>query len=253
MTTRDVPPQIFSTRRKTARAERARALQVRGGAAGWLAEAFFEDALERIEFMQLEPDRALVLGAGGSELGRMLERKHVRVTVADPDSLDLEAPYPVGGFGLIVSLGALDTVNDLPGALIHQRAALGPGGVMIASMVGAGSLPRLRGALLAADGERPAARLHPAVDARSGAALLQRTGFARQVADSWPLRLRYGSLDTLVADLRAQGLTSVLADTAPPVTKAGLDRARAAFLADADRHGRVVETLELLTLTGWKD
>ncbi len=249
----DMPPEIFSASRKTARAERARILQQRKGAADWLADALVEDALERIEFMRLEPDRALVLGIGAAELGRMLERNGVRVTFAEPDLLDLEAPYPVGGFGLIASLGALDTVNDLPGALIHQRIALGSGGVMIASMVGAGSLPRLRAALLAADGDRPAARLHPAVDARSGAALLQRAGFDKQVADGWTMRLRYGSLDDLVADLRAQGLNSALADSAPPLTKAGLERARDAFLVDADRHGRVVETLELLTLTGWKD
>ncbi len=133
--------------------------------------ALVEDALERIEFMRLAPERALVIGNGGEELGRVLERKGARVTVAETGAIDLEAPYPSGGYGLIVNLGALDTVNDLPGALIHQRAALGEGGVMIASMVGAGSLPRLRSALLAADGERPAARLHPAVDARVGSRL----------------------------------------------------------------------------------
>ena len=98
-----------------------------------------------------------------------------------------------------------------------------------------------------------AARLHPAIDAKGGAGLLQRAGFDRQVADAWNLRLRYGALDTLVADLRAQGLTSVLADSAPPLTRVGLDQARAAFLGDADRHGRVVETLEMVTLTGWHD
>lgn len=247
------PPMIFSARRKSARAERAEALQRRRDAAKWLAEALVEDMIERIEFLQIPPGRALVLGAGGSEFGRLLERKQFRVTVADPGALDLEQPYPFGGFALIASLAALDTVNDLPGALIHQRAALAQDGVMLASLVGAGSLPRLRSALLAADGERPAARLHPAVDAKGGAGLLQRAGFARQVADAWTLRLRYGSLDTLIADLRAQGLTSALADSAPPLTRAGLERARAAFLEDADRHGRVIETLEILTMTGWHD
>ena len=245
------PPEIFSARRRQARTARAQALSQRKGAADWLADALVEDTLERIEFMAVEPCRALVMGNGGAELGRLLERKEFRVTLADTEALDLEQPLPFGGFGLIASLAALDTVNDLPGALIHQRNALAPGGIMLASMVGAGSLPRLRAALLAADGERPAARLHPAVDARSGAGLLQRAGFTRQVADSWTLRLRYGALDDLVADLRAQGLTSALRDSAPPLTRAGLDRARAAFLDEADRHGRVVETLEILTLTGW--
>jgi hypothetical protein len=228
-------------------------LQRQHDAANWLAEALVDDLVERIEFLQLPPGRALVMGAGGSDFGRLLERKGFRVTVADPGSLDLEQPYPFGGFSLIASLATLDTVNDLPGALIHQRAALAEGGVMLASLIGAGSLPRLRSALLAADGERPAARLHPAVDAKGGADLLQRAGFARQVCDTWTIRLRFGAFDTLIADLRAQGLTSALADSAPPVTRGGLERARATFLADADRHGRVVETLEIVTLTGWHD
>ncbi|TCJ37419.1 methyltransferase domain-containing protein [Parafrankia sp. BMG5.11] len=247
------PPTIFSARRRTARAARAQVLQQQADAAHWLAEAMVEDMLDRVAFMRLEPTRALVVGVGSTRLGRALERDGVRVTVAEPEAIDLERPLPFGEFGLIVSLAALDVINDLPGALIHQRAALAPGGVMLAGMIGAGSLPRLRSALLAADGERPAARLHPAVDARSGAGLLQRAGFARQVADAWTLRLRYGALDTLVADLRAQGLTSTLADSAPPLTRTGLDRARKAFLADADDDGRVIETLEILTLTGWKD
>ena len=245
------PPHIFSARRKAARTARAEALQRGARPARWLAEALVEDTLERIGFMQIPPGRALVLGAGGDELARDLERQRFRVTLAQPATLDLEQPYPVGGFGLIVSLAVLDTVNDLPGALIHQRQALAPGGVALATLIGAGSLPRLRIALLAADAERPAARLHPAVDPRSGAALLQRAGFARQVADGWTLRLRYGDLDTLIGDLRAQGLTSTLADRAPPLTRHGLERARAAFLEGGDRQGKVVETIELLTMTGW--
>jgi hypothetical protein len=247
------PPVIFNPRRKLARWARAQVLSRRHGAANWLAEALVEDMLERIEFIGLEPCRALVVGAGGSDLGRLLERKGFRITLAEPESLDFEHPLPFGGFGLIASMAALDTVNDLPGALIHHRTALAPGGVMLAGMIGAGSVPRLRSALLAADAERPAARVHPAVDARSGAGLLQRAGFARQVADSWTLRLRYGALDALIADLRAQGLTSALDDRAPPLTRKGLERAREAFLEGADRHGRVVETLEMLTLTGWRD
>ncbi|GGD93591.1 hypothetical protein GCM10011515_11740 [Tsuneonella deserti] len=227
------------------------ALGQRKGAADWLAAALIDDAFDRIEFMRVQPGRALVLGSGAGELGRLLERKEFTVTVLAPDEIDLEQPIPSDGFALIASLAALDTVNDLPGALIHHHAALAPGGVMLASLVGAGSLPRLRSALLAADGERPAARLHPAVDARSGAGLLQRTGFARQVADAWTLRLRYRSFDTLITDLRDQGLTSVLADAPPPLTREGLDRARSDFLAQADETGKVVETIEVLTLTGW--
>ena len=142
--------------------------------------------------------------------------------------------------------------NDLPGALLHARAALNDGGVFIATMLGAGSLPVLRGVLLAADAERPAARIHPQIDNRAATSLLERAGFARQVVDSSTVRASYRDLDRLVADLREQGLTNVLADAPPPLTRASWARANAAFDAMKDGEGRVTETFEILTLTGWR-
>jgi len=65
-------------------------------------------------------------------------------------------------------------VDDLPGALVHIRRALAPDGLAIMSWCGAGSVPALRAAMVAADGERPAARIHPQVDVRAGGDLLQR-------------------------------------------------------------------------------
>jgi hypothetical protein len=47
--------------------------------------------------------------------------------------------------------------------------------------------------------------MHPAVDVRSGAQLLQRVGLGNPVADARGLDVRFGSLRALVADLRAQG------------------------------------------------
>ena len=70
---------------------------------------------------------------------------------------------------------------------------------------------------------------------------------------SHTLTVRYSSLETLVGDLRAQGVNSVLADAPPPVTRAGLERARAAFDGLREDDGKVSETLELLTLTGWRE
>jgi hypothetical protein len=131
------------------------------------------------------------------------------------------------------------------------RNALAPGGLMLASFVGAGSLPQLRAAMLVADGERPAPRLHPAIDVRAGGQLLQRAGFADPVVDSRTLSVSFRSLDGLVADLRAQGLTSVLARGGPPLGRAALDRAREAFAA-AGENGRTVERFEILTLSGWR-
>ena len=49
---------------------------------------------------------------------------------------------------------------------------------------------------------------------------------------------------------RAQGLGNVLASRAPALGKAGLERARRAFAEAADAQGRVVESFEILTLSG---
>lgn len=257
METRSLP-SIFLPGRRLASRRRLLALQERAGAARYLIDDMAEDVLDRLDFIRFMPASALVVGDWSGTLAGALEQRGAAVTRADPAGLrgayplDEERPYPFGPFDLIASLGTLDTVNDLPGALIHMRNALAPGGLAIASFVAAGSLPRLRAAMLAADGERPAPRLHPMVDVRAGGQLLQRAGFARQVADGRSLDVRYGSLGTLVADLRAQGIGSVLAEPAPPLTRTMIDRAQAAFLAAADADGRVTERFEILTLSGWR-
>lgn len=244
------PPTIFSPTRRIAARRRAARLQQAADPARFVHDDIVEDMLERLAFLRHEPNRALVVGDGTGELTVALVRRGAAVTQAEPgDGFDEEQPYPSGGFDFIASVATLDTVNDLPGALIHIRRALAPGGRAIASFVGAGSLPVLRRVMLAADGDRPAARFHPMVDVRAGAQLLQRAGWADPVADSRTLKVAYRSLDRLVADLRAQGLGNVLARHAP-LTKAGLERARAAFAAEADQQGRVVETFEILTLSG---
>ena len=201
---------------------------------------------ERLAFLRHTPRRALIVGDVGRALG-LADCDIVRADpapVTDELAIDEERPLAFGEpFDLIASLATLDTVNDLPGALVHLRRALAPGGLLLSSFSGAGSLPALRAALLAADGERPAPRLHPMVDVRAGAALLQRCGYADPVADGWSLSVRFGSLAQAVADLRAQGLGNLLARPGPPLGKAALVRAEAAFQPD--------ERFEIVTLTGW--
>lgn len=243
------PPTIFSPARRIAARRRVRSLQQGEDPAGFVIADMAEDILERLAFLRHEPKRVLVIGDWTGALALALHADEV-VEAEPAAGFDEERPYPLGSFDLVVSLGTLDTVNDLPGALIHMHRALVPGGRAIASLVGAGSLPVLRRIMLAADGERPAARVHPMVDVRAGAQLLQRAGWADPVADSRTLTVAYRSLERLVADLRAQGLGNVLASRAPALGKAGLERARQAFAAEADEQGRVVETFEILTLSG---
>ncbi|MCA0908849.1 methyltransferase domain-containing protein [Qipengyuania gaetbuli] len=247
------PPRIFSRPRRIAGLRRALVRQSQRDAARYIMDDMVEDILERLEFMRLSPARVLVIGDWTGTLALSLRGNGAKVEETDVRTLDEEAPLPSGPYDLIVSLASLERVNDLPGALLHLRAALAKDGILIASLIGAGSLPNLRRAMIAAEPDRPAPRMHPLVDNAAASALMQRALFRRQVVDSRTLEVAFSSLNRLVSDLRDQSLTSSLATQAPPLSRTELERARIAFLEGAGKQGRVTEAFEILTLTGWKD
>ncbi|MEE4316330.1 MAG: hypothetical protein V2I74_05045 [Erythrobacter sp.] len=245
-------PRIFDKHRRALRYRRARALHRQGRATTWLDDDMVEDILERVDFMQLPEGRAYITGELTNNLAPELIRRGIEARESGPDRFDEERPWEDPSCNYIFSIRTLSTLNDLPGALLHMRNALPQGGLYFAQMLGAGSLPALRRIMLAADGDAPAARIHPQIDNRSASALLQRAGFARQVVDSRTLTVRFSSFERMIADLRELALTSILADRAPPLTRASLSRARAAFDAMRDRDGKVPETFEILALTAWR-
>lgn len=245
-------PTIFSRQRAMAKWSRAQSRRDRPDAATYLADAIAEDIIERLEFMRAEPTNALVIGDTTGKLEQWLTERGDGGKALVLGSFDEAQPWPGGGFDLIVHIMGFGHVNDLPGALLHARAALADGGILMAAFPGAGSLPTLRQIMLIADGERPAARMHPLVDNQAGAALLQRAGFKRQVVDSFPLRVRFSSFRRMVGDLRDHGLTSALAIGPSPVSRAAFQRATEAFDALRDDAGKVSETVEILALTGWR-
>lgn len=250
------PPRIFSKRRRLAARARMAQLRARGGSVSTLAREMATDAADRLGFLNRTFDRALVIGDVTDGFSDTLTATGSTVVRADPSPalgalVDEEQPLPGGPYDLVASLGVLDTVNDLPGALILMRRALRPDGLMIASFLGAGSLPLLRKAMLAADGERPAPRIHPQVDVRAAGQLMTRLGFASPVVDGWGFDVAFDSLDQLISDLRAQAMGNVLADPGPPLTKSALARARAVFVAEAGPDGITRERFEIVTLSGW--
>lgn len=251
-------PQIFDREARRLRRGRGPAR----GRADFLAQLAGEELLDRIDAVQRHFTRALELGCG-SGIGEALRERDVAVTstdvapgragsgrVAEEDAL----PFEAGSFDLVVSASGLDTVNDLPGALVLARRALAPDGLFIAALSAAGTLPTLRRAMRAADEEDAGAspRFHPQVDVRAAGDLLGRAGFALPVADTVRLDLRYPDLFALVADLRDAGATNLLADRARTgLTRAQAAAAAAAFADAADPDGRTRERIELVVLTGW--
>lgn len=245
-------PRIFDRVQAAAKWSRARDRQRLHGGATYLAETMSSDILERLEFMRFEAERVLVIGDATDALAGPLMDKGASGNVGKLGEFDEERPGRPASFDLVVHLLGLGVVNDLPGALIHARNVLADGGLFLAAFPGAGSMPVLRQLALEADGDRPAARMHPLVDNRAGTALLERAGFARQVVDSYPIRVRYPSLERMIGDLRDHGLTGSLASAAPPLTRSGWAKAKALFDSLREEDGKVAETFEVLTLTGWR-
>lgn len=241
----------------------------RAAAAGDDADYLFrraaDEMLERLDLVTRSFSRALDLGTGRGYLAARLRARGLEVAQADAgarfaaEARGLQGdedrmPFADGAFDLVVSVGALDSVNDLPGALILARRALAPDGLFLAAFAGAGSLPRLRAAMAAADEAEGGAapRIHPQIDVRAAGDLLQRAGFALPVVDSETVEVRYPGLAALVADLRAMGATNILASRSrKPLGRLGYGAAAAAFAAAAEADGKTRERFEILHLLGW--
>jgi NADH dehydrogenase [ubiquinone] 1 alpha subcomplex assembly factor 5 len=252
----------FDRRLRRLRRDRAAA---RADEADYLHRLAADELLERLELVRRSFTRALDLGCGESYLSARLRERGIDVVAADAGFAFARAaggiqcdedrlPFADGSFDLIVSVGALDTVNDLPGALILARRALRPDGLFLAAMAGAGFLPRLKAAMLVADEAEGAAapHIHPQIDVRAAGDLLVRAGFALPVADTEGVDVRFPDLFALVRDLRAMGATNLLAARSrKPIGRLGLAAAAAAFTSAAGPDGKTAERFEILHLLGW--
>ncbi len=233
-------PEIFD--RNARQLRRRRAI---GG--GFFTDTMVADLFERLDMVRRDFSRALVIGAAPLLAAGLSERGIAHDAYrGEEDRLDVGA----AGFDLILSSGSLDTVADLPGALLLIRRALKRDGLLLANFAGAPSLVALRAAIAVADCDTGVARLHPQVDVRSAGDLLVRAGFALPVADLDTMDVAYARLSRLLIDLREGAATNVLARRYP-VSSGWLAGVDAAFAAQAGDDGRTHETLSYITLTGW--
>jgi SAM-dependent methyltransferase len=172
--------------------------------------------------------------------------------VADEEALPI-APESVG---LVVSLLALQSVNDLPGTFAQVRRALAPDGLFLGCLLGGDSLTELRQAFAAAEAEVEGGmspRIAPFADIRALGALLQRAGFALPVVDLDRVIVRYGTPFGLMDDIRAMGWANPLVERRrTPLRRRTLMRAAAIYAERfADPDGRVRATFDLIWISGW--
>lgn len=255
------PPTLFDRHARRLRRDRA----ARSGGEAFVHGHAFAELVERLGYVKRRFGRALILGCADPAWRAALEGLVETVFVADPSPLvarraggvaadEDRLPFADKSFDLVIAVGTLDGVDDLPGALILLRHVLRPDGLLLAALSGAGSLPRLRRAMFAADAATggAAARLHPAIDVRTAGDLLSRAGFALPVADIDSLDISYTGLMALVADLRVHGVTNALVRRSRvPLGREALGAALADFALDAV-DGRTVERIELIYLSGWR-
>ncbi len=255
------PPEIFSRDLRRLRRDRAAA---RFADHSFVRDAIVEGLLDRLDLVKRHFGRALDLGTADGSLRRALQERGMAVSASDAgtrfaaDGVQCDEdrlPFPLESFDLIMSAGVLDSVNDLPGALIQCRRALKPDGLFLAGFVGAGSLSWLRGALLDADQQAGGGipqRVHPLIDVRAAGDLLGRAGFTLTVADSETLDVGYADPFRLMTDLRGMAAGNLLVDQPPPrLTRGRLAHLAERFGRDAGPDGRLRERFVLIFMTGW--
>ena len=229
----------------------------------FLYERAFEDCFERIALAQRRFASALVIGCPDPTWHDQLGSLAARVEVRDPGPLFakrskgqpvIEEAWepPADSFDLVVAIGTLDTVNNLPLALHLIRHGMTGDGLFIGALSGGDTVPQLRAAMRAADvhsvGAAP--HVHPRIEAAALAPLLERAGFTRPVVDVDRVSVSYRSLGKLVGDLRSMGATNVLNARPRFINRVAKVAAEQAF-RDAGDGSRTVETFEILHFAAW--
>lgn len=225
-----------------------------------------EELLDRLALVKRHFKSALLLGCSDRWILEQLKSKGIGVIAADPGALFARSaggiqcdedflPFADSSFDLVIAIGTLDTVNDLPGALTLIRRSLRPDGLLLAALAGAGGLPRLRNALRAAEEAEAtdaSPRIHPQIDVRAAGDLLMRAGFALPVVDSDTVTVRFRGLDQLLADLRGMAATNLLATRARRAFgRLAFAAAAADFQMNSEPDGKTAERFDILYLSGW--
>lgn len=252
--------ELFDMKLRALRRNRA----ARSGPELFLLERAFDDCLDRLAIVRRKFGSALLLGCPDPTWRIRLAALVGTVHVVDPAPLfaaaargetvieDQWTPEP-GSYDLCIAIGTLDSVNDLPRALLTLRFALGEGGFLLGAMSGGDTLPQLRSAMRAADLLVGSAspRVHPRIEPSALAGLLANAGFTMPVVDVDRVQVSYPGLGKLVADLRRMGATNMLSERSrAPLSKAAAQAAYASF-GLAGNGERTVETFEMIHFAGW--
>ncbi|MEL6919450.1 MAG: SAM-dependent methyltransferase [Pseudomonadota bacterium] len=245
---------MIDKRRLSLAVARARARQASVEGADFLLLRLAEDLADRLAVVTRQFAKALLIAPSHRAfLDVVRMRVDGAIDVIDERSMFGETlAAPGTGYDLVVSVGQLHLLDDVPGMLIQIGRVMVPDGLLIAAIPGVGTLDDVRTRLLSAELDLAggaANRFLPLMDVRSAGALLQRTGFALPVSDVESVTVRYGRFESLVNDLRSMAATNcLLADTSRPLSRTIFDQLRSDWGAAP---GKVEVCYDMIWMSGW--
>ena len=241
-------------------------------AAAALQERVRNELIERLAELTLAPSRILDLGAGTGHASRALKRRYPKsLTVAADiapgmlmrakaqsrwlrrfervraDAYTL--PFRDGAFEVVFSSLMLQWCDDLDGVFTEIARVLKPGGVLLFSTFGPGTLAELREAWGASDA--PGNHVNHFFDPHALGSALMHAGLSEPVLDVDRTVIGYPDVLTLMRELKAIGAHNVTAGRARGLT----GRKRLAAMTQAYetlRHeGNLPATYEIIHAICW--
>lgn len=256
--------QIFCNNRRAAYRNRAgyRAAMRADPADQFMWQHIADELRERLLAVTRDFERILIIGPLAQWAQHIIADRAATVTCAalceaerggSALVFDAEDRLPIApeSYDVIITAGTMDSVNDLPGALIQMRRSLRPDGLLLATLFGAGTLSTLKSVMMAAAPDMVQPHIHPQIDIRQAADLLHRTGFMIPVADVDTIDIAYRDWRRLVDDLRDMGVGNALLGSRRYLGRSFPAQLDKAWHAIADDNGRVRERFCLLHISGW--
>jgi malonyl-CoA O-methyltransferase len=270
MNSRD-PHEIFALdRRAVARAfDRASSSY---DAAAMLQDRVREELLSRLDELKVRPLNILDLGAGTGLGSRALKRRHPNATVVAADiapgmlerargqsrwlrrfervRADAYAlPFVAGAFDLVFSNLMLQWCDDLDAVFAEIGRVLKPGGLLLFSTFGPGTLSELRDAWERAGDARN--HVNHFFDAHALGSALMQAQLAEPVLDVDRIVMDYVDVISLMRELKAIGAQNATNGRARGLT----GRHRLAAMTQAyeavRREGKLPATWEVIHATAW--
>jgi malonyl-CoA O-methyltransferase len=241
-----------------------------------LQEQVRNELLARLEELPAKPGAVLDLGAGTGHASRALKRRFPAATVVAVDiapgmleraraqsrwlrrfervRADAYAlPFRDHAFDLVFSSLMLQWCDDLDAVFAEMARVLKPGGLLLFSTFGPGTLAELREAWAASDAQRHDVADHVIhfFDPHDLGSALMHAGFAEPVLDVDRVVLRYADTMSLMRELKAIGASNASRGRARGLTSprrlAAMNEAYERFRSE----GTLPATYEVIHATAW--